>query len=128
MNYRRFLWNQSSSGFDQRNCSTISRFVIFYIIVFWKIFTKAGKPGWACIIPVYNIIVMLEIIKRPVWWLILLIIPFVNIVFAIIISMDMAVAFGKSKVWGFFMLFILGFIGYPILGFGSAQYSAPSRT
>jgi hypothetical protein len=100
---------------------------VFYIIVFWKIFTKAGKPGWACIIPVYNVIVMLEIIKRPVWWLILLIIPFVNIIFVIIISMDMAVAFEKSKVWGFFMLLILGFIGYPMLGFGSAKYSVPSR-
>jgi len=122
--------NQSSSGLGVSIISFIISlvFIIFYIIVFWKIFTKAGKPGWACIIPVYNIIVMLEIIKRPVWWLILFIIPFVNIIMAIITTMDTAAAYGKSKAWGFFMLFILGFIGYPILGFGSAQYSAPSRT
>jgi len=54
--------------------------VVLILISMWKIFTKAGKPGWAAIIPIYNIIVWLEIVNKPVWWIILLCIPFVNIV------------------------------------------------
>ena len=92
----------------------------------WKIFEKAGKPGWAAIIPIYNFFVLLQIIGKPTWWIILLIIPLVNIVILILVSMELAVCFGKSKGWGFGLLFILGFIGYPLLGFGDATYRAPS--
>ena len=56
--------------------------MIFMIVVMWKIFTKAGKPGWAAIVPIYNIIIMLEIAGKPLWWIILFFIPFVNIVIA----------------------------------------------
>lgn len=96
---------------------------IFVLVIagVWKTFTKAGKPGWACIIPIYNVIVLLQIAGRPLWWIILLIIPLVNLIISIIVSIDIAKAFGKGAGFGWGLAF-LGFIFYPILGFGSAQY------
>jgi len=95
---------------------------IAYVAGMWKIFEKAGKPGWAAIIPIYNIIVLLQIINKPIWWLLLCFI----IVGLILIAMELAVCFGKSKGWGILLLFFFGFIGYPLLGFGDAVYKAPS--
>ncbi len=92
---------------------------------FWKVFVKAGKPGWACLVPIYNIIVMLQIVGRPLWWLVLLLIPFVNFVVLIIISIDMAKSFGKGTGYGIGLAF-LGAIFYPMLGFGDAKYQGPS--
>ncbi|ONI87680.1 hypothetical protein ALI22I_20950 [Saccharothrix sp. ALI-22-I] len=99
---------------------------IFLIAATWKIFTKAGKPGWAAIIPFYNIYVQLKIVGRPGWWLILLLIPLVNIVISVIIALDLAKSFGKSGAFGFFGLWLFGIVGYPILGFGSATYQGPA--
>ena len=95
--------------------------VVFSIACCWKIFAKAGKPGWACLIPIYNAIVMLEIVKRPVWWIILCMIPLVNIVVMFILIFDLARKFGKGAGFGLGLAF-LGFIFYPILAFGSAEY------
>jgi hypothetical protein len=96
--------------------------LIFMLIVWWKIFTKAGKPGWGIIIPIYNIILMLEIAGRPGWWFLLMLIPGVNFVISIIVILDFAKAFGKGTGFGIGMLF-LGIIFYPILAFGDAQYA-----
>ena len=95
--------------------------IIAVIAGFWKVFTKAGKPGWAAIVPIYNIVVLLEIAGKPLWWIVLFLIPFVNIVMGIIVSIAVARNFGKSDAFGV-GLGLLGFIFYPILGFGSAQY------
>ena len=100
--------------------------IIVMIAGMWKVFEKAGQPGWAAIIPIYNIIVLLQVIGKPLWWIVLFIIPLVNFVALILVAMDLAVCFGKSKGWGFGLLFILPFIGYPLLGFGDASYKAPS--
>ena len=95
--------------------------ILLMIIAMWKIFSKAGKPGWAAIIPIYNIIVLLEIVDKPLWWIILMFIPFVNIVINIIVTVELAKKFGQST--GFAVgLILLAPIFYPILGFGSAQY------
>lgn len=96
--------------------------VVFVIAAMWKVFTKAGKPGWAAIIPFYNLYVLLKIAGRPGWWLILYIVPLVNIVISIIVSIDVAKAFGKGAAFGVFLLWLFGIIGFPILGFGSATY------
>ena len=99
-------------------------FAIFMIICYWKIFEKAGKPGWAAIIPIYNMIVLLEIVGKPTWWIILLFIPFVNFVILIIVTHQLSLSFGKDV--GFtILLLLLGFIALPILAFGSAQYVRP---
>ena len=101
---------------------------VIMIAAMWKVFTKAGKPGWASIIPIYNIIVLLSIAGKPTWWFILLLIPIVNLVIAILMYVALAEKFGKGG--GFAMgLVFLGVIFFPILGFGSAQYrgALPAR-
>lgn len=99
--------------------------LVLIIAGMWKMFTKAGKPGWAAIIPIYNIIVLLEIVGRPIWWFILLLIPFVNIIVGIIVSIDLAKSFGKGTGFGI-GLALLGFIFIPLLGFGDATYRGPA--
>ena len=102
-------------------------FAVLVIAGMWKIFTKAGKPGWASLIPIYNLFVLLKIVGRPGWWLILFLIPFVNVVILILVNMDLAKSFGKSPfVWGFLLLTLLNAIGYILLGFGSATYQGPA--
>jgi hypothetical protein len=105
--------------------------MIFYLVILvvliaslWKIFTKAGKPGWAAIIPIYNIIVLLEIVGKPAWWIILLLIPLVNIVIAIIVVHRLSLSFGQG-VGMTILLLLLGIVGYPVLAFGSAKYVGP---
>ena len=89
------------------------------IIGIWKVFTKAGKPGWAAIVPIYSMMVMAEIAGKPNWWGLLCLIPFVGLIFAIMIMHGVAEKFGKGI--GMTILMIFG-IGWLILGFGSAQY------
>jgi len=95
------------------------------IIGMWKMFEKAGQPGWAAIIPFYNLYVLLQIAGRPGWWLILVFVPFVNFVILLLLSLDVAKSFGKGSGFGI-GLFFLGFIFYPILGFGDARYLGPA--
>ena len=107
--------------------------VVFEIAALWKVFVKAGHPGWAAIIPIYNLYIVLKIIGRPAWWLLLflagVIIPFVGwimlVVLGIIIAIDLSKSFAKSS--GFAVgLFLLNFIFIPILGFGESQYVGPA--
>lgn len=107
--------------------------VVFMAVCGWKVFVKAGQPGWAAIIPIYNLYVWLQIAGRPGWWLIVWIvlsfIPILNLatlVLAIIVNIDVCKAFGKSV--GFMVLMILlPIIGLPILAFGDATYTKPVR-
>jgi hypothetical protein len=94
---------------------------VLVIAAMWKVFVKAGKPGWAALIPIYNIIVLLEIAGKPLWWLILLLIPFVNIIVAIIVALAVARNFGKGSGFGL-GLALLAPIFYPILAWGDARY------
>lgn len=98
--------------------------LVLIIAGFWKVFEKAGQPGWAAIVPIYNVYVLCKIAGRPGWWLILFFVPIVSFVIAIIVSVDVAKAFGKGVGFALGLIF-LGFIFYPVLGFGSAQYQGP---
>ena len=99
--------------------------VVLVIASLWKIFVKAGHPGWAAIIPIYNIFIMLKIAGRPWWWLLLMFIPIVGLVIAIMVSVDLAKSFGKGVLFGI-GLALLAFIFYPILAFGDAEYQGPA--
>jgi uncharacterized membrane protein YhaH (DUF805 family) len=99
--------------------------LVFLIAAMWKVFTKAGKAGWLVLIPIVNIYQLLKIAGRPGWWLILFIIPLVNLIISILVSMDIAKSFGKGAGFGLGLAF-LGPIFYPILGFGSATYKGPA--
>ena len=98
--------------------------IAFGIFVQWKIFTKAGKPGWASIVPIYNIIVLLEIVGKPWWYLLLLFIPVVNIVILIMVMIALAQVFGKSGGFAVGLIF-LSLIFMAILAFGDAKYLGP---
>ena len=101
--------------------------ILITIIGLWKVFVKAGKPGWGAIVPIYNIILICEITGRPIWWFVLLLIPVVNIVVLIMLFIDLAKSFGKTAGYGIGLAF-LPFIFFPMLGFGSAQYQGPAVT
>jgi len=94
---------------------------LLIIVAMWKVFTKAGQPGWASIIPIYNLYIWCKIVGRPWWWILLMLIPVVNFIILIILCIDTAKSFGKGAGFGI-GLALLGVIFWPILGFGSAQY------
>ena len=94
---------------------------ILGIIAMWKIFTKAGEPGWAAIIPFYNVYTLFKITWGNGWKFLLLLIPIANIVIMIITEVKLAKAFGKSN--GFAVgLVLLSTIFMLILAFGSSEY------
>ena len=98
---------------------------IFELASMWKVFTKAGKPGWASIIPIYNALVILDIAGRPLWWFFLYLIPGVNIVIACIVMHDFSKSFGHGI--GFILgLILLSGIFVPILAWGDSQYLGPA--
>lgn len=94
------------------------------IIGMWKAFEKAGQPGWASIIPIYNVYIILKIGGKPGWWLLLYFIPLVNLIFAIWAINMVSKSFGKDEGFTIGLLF-LGFIFWAILGFGDAKYLGP---
>ncbi len=99
--------------------------VVLMIVSAWKINTKADKPGWACLVPIYSTLVTLDIVGKRWWWLLMFFIPVINIVFAIMMINLLAKSFGKGS--GFTVgLIFLPFIFYPILGLGEANYKGPA--
>lgn len=98
--------------------------IIFIIASIWKVFEKAGQPGWAAIIPIYNLYIMTKIGGKPGYWTLLCLVPIVNIVILIWLYNMISKSFGKEE--GFTAgLILLGFIFWPILGFGKAKYLGP---
>ena len=89
--------------------------LLLIIIGLWKVFVKAGKPGWAAIVPIYNFIVLLEIAGKPLWWFILMLIPFVNFIVAIIVLIAVARNFGKG------VGFALGMVFLPFIFYSDAR-------
>jgi hypothetical protein len=117
----------STEGTAPSPISTIIGLLIALVVIvaMWKVFTKAGQPGWASIIPIYNLYIWCKIVGRPWWWILLMLIPFVNFIICIILCIDLAKSFGKGVGFGI-GLALLGIIFFPILGFGSAQYQGPT--
>ncbi len=102
--------------------SLISLAIMVVVIAgIWKVFEKAGHPGWAAIVPFYNLYVLTQIAGKPAWWMVLFLIPVVNFIVAIILALAIAERFGKTPAFGI-GLALLGPVFYPMLGFGDAQY------
>jgi hypothetical protein len=94
------------------------------VIPIWVIFTKAGEAGWQALIPIWNTLVMLKIAGKPMWWILLFLIPIVNIVFIILMLHGLSVSFGHGA--GFTVgLVFLSLIFYYILAFDSSRYQGP---
>lgn len=108
-------------------CGSVFAFLIalvifvFIIASIWRVFTKAGQPGWGCLIPFYNIYLMLKIAGKPGWWLIFFFIPVINIVVQIVMTIDIARNFGRGG-WFAAGLIFLPIIFFPILAFGDSVY------
>lgn len=111
----------SSSGLGIVGLIIYLAVIVFLIVSAWKINLKAGKPGWAVIVPIYGTLVNLEIIGKPAWWILLFFVPIVSIVILFIMAIEMAKVFGKGTGFGIGLIF-LPFVFYPILAFGDAQY------
>ena len=95
--------------------------ILLLIVPMWKVFTKARQPGWGSIVPIYEIYLILRIIGKPGWWLLLLMVPFLDFVIVLIIHRELARSFGKGIEFTVGLL-ILPFIFWPILGYGKAKY------
>lgn len=116
---------------------------IVLIVSKWRVYTKAGKPGWTSVVPIYNIVVLMELIGRPIRWVVfyllgvvfffvlpLFIVPplgWILITFLyIILSLDIARSFGKGIIFAIVYLILFPFVGYPILAFGKSKYIGPA--
>jgi hypothetical protein len=96
--------------------------MVITILIFWKVFAKAGEPGWQGIIPIFNLFILMKIAGKPMWWALLLFVPLVGIVIAIFYNMALAERFGKSQLFGLGLCFIPT-VFFGILAFGDAQYN-----
>ena len=99
---------------------------VLVIVGGWKMFVKAGRPGWGIIIPFYNTYLMCKIAGRPGWWLILFFIPIVNIIIWLIVALGIAENFGHGAGYGI-LLWLFTPIMLLVLGFGGDVYK-PVRT
>ena len=95
--------------------------IVLMVVSLWKVYTKAGQPGWASIIPIYNMVVLLEIAGKPLWWILLFFIPVVNLIVCILVWIAVAEKFGQGTGFGV-GLALLGIVFIPILAFGGSQY------
>jgi len=103
---------------------TLLAIALVEIVSLCFIFRKAGRPAWTAVVPVYNAIVLCRIVGRPAWWAALFFVPVVNLVFVIIVRIRLSKSFGRDN--GFAVgLILVGFVFYPILAFGRAQYIGP---
>ena len=123
-----FLLIQDTAGAGGAGTGSTSGFPSFFLVAvgvlmivsLWKMFDKAGEPGWASIVPIYGLIVLLRIVDKPAWWFVLLCIPIVDIPFLIIVGVALAKRFGKGTGFGL-GLALLPPIFYPILAFSDAN-------
>ena len=95
--------------------------VVLWLAGQWRVFVKAGYPGWASIVPIYNLYVWIKIAGHDGWWLLLYLIPLVSTVVHLFVAADAAKAFGENTLFGI-GIWLLPIVFVPILGFGSAKY------
>lgn len=110
----------------------IALFFVLGLIVllaasFWRLFEKAGLPGWKALIPGYNLYQYTQIAGVSGWWTVGFFIPFVDLVARVFVGMEVAKKFGKDSLFGLGLAF-LSPIFLPILAFGSATYQGPTDT
>lgn len=113
------------AGVGLIGCLIYLAILVLTVAGLWKMFEKAGKPGWAAIVPIYNIVVIIEIIGKPLWWILLWLIPCVNIVIGIWGMNLLMKSFGKDSLYTVLALFF-PFIIFPVIGFGNDPYLGPS--
>ncbi|WP_460583636.1 DUF5684 domain-containing protein [Hymenobacter arcticus] len=102
--------------------------LVLSIVGLWKLFEKAGKPGWASLVPIYNIIVMFEIIGKPLWQIVLFLVPIANLYVIITMVVGMAKSYGKYGIGNYLFAFFLSPIAFAMWGFSAeTRYVGPSE-
>lgn len=115
------LWR----SFYVQCCSCLGLIVfILGVVGLWRIFVKAGEKGWAAIIPIYDIWVLLRVVGKPGWWLILFFIPFVQIVAWFLVALELAKSFDKGTGYAI-GTFLFPYFFFLILGFSDSKYFGP---
>jgi hypothetical protein len=117
------LQNTGSGGIE---LFAVLALTIVIFAGFWKTFEKAGEPGWAGIVPIYNLYVLVRISGNAWWWFLLFFIPIINFFATVKISINVAGKFNRGILFGLGLMF-LSFIFYPVLGFGDYQYQDTTR-
>ena len=126
----------SASGMDissQLPPSLIFTIIILAILIMvliisgWKVFEKAGRPGWKAIVPILNTITFIQIAGRSAWWFLLMLLPVVGLIFSVIVTVDFAKKFDKNH-WFAVGIMLLPFIFYPLLAFGDSRYQGESSS
>lgn len=104
--------------------SGVLSFLVYIVIVIalWRVFTKAGYPGWLAIIPIVNVFVLVKVAGFSAWFGLLYIVPIVGFIFHLIVSLRVGKAFGHGAVFSVFLIWIFYIVGFFILGYGSDQY------
>ena len=87
----------------------------------WGIFEKAGEPGWKTLVPFYNLYVWLQIIEKPLWWYIFLLVPFLNVFMVMLMIVEFAKGFEKNALWEQGVAVIFPFVYLPYLGFSDKE-------
>jgi hypothetical protein len=95
---------------------------VWAVVVLWRVFRKAGQPGWAAIIPIYNLVVLCRVAGMSGWFVILLLVPFVNIIVAVFVALGVARNFRKSGAFAIVALWLFSLIGYTVLAFDTSEY------
>ncbi|MEV7826097.1 DUF5684 domain-containing protein [Microbacterium enclense] len=95
---------------------------VLTVVALWKVFTKAGYPGWLSIIPIVNVVFLTKIAGFSGWFALLYLIPIVGVVFHIVVQLRIGRAFGHGWVFSLFLLVFLYIIGYLVIGFSDDRY------
>lgn len=111
----------NKSSFPLSAALAILAISILIVAAQWVIFVRAGQAGWKCLVPFYNMYVLMEIAGKPGWWMFLLFIPLVGLVFFLFAMLSLAKKFGRSELFGVGLL-LLPMIFLPLLAFGGSEY------
>jgi phage FluMu protein Com len=100
---------------------------VFYFVMWmplgglWQMYLKAGEPGWSCLVPVYQLMVLARVAGKPAWWGLLLYVPVVQLVIWVLISLELAKRFDRGTDTAIGLIFLPP-VFFCILGFGDAEY------
>ena len=125
-----FIGYQFQLNSQQQTAASITSIVvyIFYVIVLWSIFHRAGKPGILALIPIVNVIYYIKVSGHTGWWVLLIWVPILGWILSIVFALDLARRFGHGGAFGFFLVWLLAPIGLLILAFSSNKYQPKAVT
>lgn len=104
----------------------VGLFLLVLLASLARVFKKAGRSRLAAFIPIYNLVVLLQIAGRPLWWVVFTPVPVVNIVLGARLGIALADRFGRGRLFGL-GLFFLGPLFLPVLAFSDLRYRGVSR-